>query len=83
MERKKINIQKPHFRFSYALLDKEPWVVQDGRDIIAFIPQGKFVEYIQQEGKEAKATAISIAKKTAPIAVHSQKQMQRELIPKA
>jgi len=63
LERKRIEIKKPHFRFFYILLGKEPWAMPDNKEIIDFIPTGQFSILIRKEGSQAKAIAISIAKK--------------------
>jgi hypothetical protein len=67
LERKRIKIKKPHFRFFYILLDREPWALPDDKEIISFIPPGQFSFLIRKEGSQAKATAINIAKKDAQL----------------
>jgi len=67
LERKRIEIKKSHFRFFYILLDKEPWAIPDNKEIIDFIPPGQFSPLIRKEGSQAKAIAISIAKKDAQL----------------
>lgn len=61
---KRISIEKPHTIFHYYLINRDPWVRLDGYNT----KSKSLPEEFEAEGRQAKATAINIAKQNTQAA---------------